>query len=279
MIEKLKEKLDSMIKVFEVLYVLSGVKQSARIMVSEDDYLDIKSFLESYNLCIAGSNFKVLKLDNGAYSNKGERISCDDNRKGHFFMYVAKSDDIITKLQKYEETFDHINLGLTLGYPRCCCNFFQKHSKQQEMKNNDYILPAINNSDGCIYPFYNNFTARYFDLTLISHFPCNFNCQKSLDIGKKNLAVIESHSSEYAGVLRAMLKCGVVYTENYGVFLLRNSRLNGDEIIYDSILGNAENNLSGLLKKNHAIQIKNKHCIQIGSEKITTKNMGFLLFI
>ena len=279
MIEKLKERFDSLLKVFEILYVAEGIKPAARIMVIEDQYKDIKKFLEKFSLYADRADFKTLKLDKGCFSNKGERINIYDKRKGHYFLYLSKNKNLVKKVKEYEEKNDHVKLGLALGYPKCCCKFFDKNSKTQERRFNDYILPALEASNGIIFPFYNNYTARYFDFALLSHFPCNFDCKKSLAIAKKHLTIIEKYSKEYAAIVKGMLKGAVVYTENYGVFLLRNSRISGNEIKYNTIIGNRDNNFSHVLKKSNKVEVTDRHHIRVGGKEIKTKNIGVMFFI
>ena len=83
MIDQLKERFDSLIKVFEILYVIEGIKPVARIMVFEEQYKDIKNFLERYKLHIDNAKFKVLKTEKDHYSNKGEKINIKDITKRH----------------------------------------------------------------------------------------------------------------------------------------------------------------------------------------------------
>ena len=281
MIDELKEKFGSLVKALDILYVIEGAKPCSRIMIDETEYAIVKKFLEKKRLYADKSDFKVLKLDKGNFSNKGEVIDANDGRKGHYFVYVSKDKEIIKKARKYEKDKDNINLGLTLGYPKCCCEFFDDNSRLQEKRFNDYVLPALYNSEGFIFPFQNNYAARYFDLDLLGHFPCNFNCRKSSAIGKRHLKIIEKHSKEYAAILRGMLKGAVVYTENYGVFLLRNCTLsgNGKEIRYNMVMGTASNKLSDLLKANNRIKVIDKHHIKIGTQGLETKNFGVMLFI
>ncbi|MFH2028177.1 MAG: hypothetical protein ABIJ08_03495 [Nanoarchaeota archaeon] len=277
MIERLKQRFDSLLKVFEIIYIIENTKPAARMMVFEDEYNSTRSFLKELNLYIGRSDFKVSKIDSSPYSNKGEIIK--GKEKGYYFAYISKNKDVIKRLKQYEKDKDHINLGLSLGYPKCCCEFFDKQHKTQEKRFNDYILPALENSKGFIFPFYNNVASRYFDLALLSHFPCNFDCKHSIDIAKNNLKVIEKNSEEYSAILRGMLKGGIIYTENYGVFLLRNAKIRDNMIYYESVMGSQNNKMSVLLKSNSQIKIIDKNHIKVEKQDIHTKNIGFMYFI
>jgi len=279
MIQELKQKFGSLAKALDVFYVIQSIKPCSRIMVKEDMYKSVKSSLESYKLFVEKSNFKVLKLDKGDFSNKGERIKLDDERQGYYFVYFSKDKNLAKKANDYEEKEDHINLGLSLGYPKCCCEFFKENAEIQKKKFNDYILPALKNSKGFVFPFYTNCAIRYFDFSLLSHFPCNFNCKESIEIGKKHLTAIEKDSIHVFAELRDMLKSAVIYTENYGIFILREPKIEGSKVSYGIVVGNKENNLSNSLVKHKKLEVIDKNHIRVGDEDIKTDNLGFMFFI
>jgi len=279
MIQELKQKLGSLLKALDVFYVIKDLKPCSRIMVKEEMYEKVKSILNEYKLFVSKSEFKVLRLDDGNFSNKGERIDLSDERKGYYFVYFSKDKNLIDKAKEYEEKDDHINLGLSLGYPKCCCEFFAKNYKSEKERFNDYILAGLRDSEGFVFPFYNNFAIRYFDFSLLSHFPCNFKCEESIKIAKKNLDAIEKDSNEYFASLRDMLKSAVVYTENYGVFVLREPKIEGSTVKYGAVIGDKDNQLAKSLVKFKKFEVIGKNHIKVGGEDIKTKNLGFMFFI
>jgi len=279
MIEILKEKFNSLIDRLELIYVLEGIKPVARLMIKQENYEETKSFLEKHNLYLTKSDFKVIKLDKGPYSNKGEKVSLKDKRIGKYLVYISKNKSDVKKAKKYESDNDHNKLGTILGYPSCCIKFFEKNNKKQEKRFNDYLLTSLNQSKGYIFPFQNNIAARHFDLALLSHFPCNLHCKKSEKQAEERLKIIEKYSTQYEAILHKMLKQSIIYTENYGVFMLKDAKLKDKILTYSGILATKENSLTSLLRTNNKLKIINKNHIKVGKQDIKTENLGVMFFV
>ena len=69
------------------------------------------------------------------------------------------------------------------------------------------LLPALEASKGIRYPFYTNICKRHVDLTLLSHFPCSFNCEKSIEQAKKHLNLIGQIDRNLIMKFSKELKC------------------------------------------------------------------------
>ena len=165
---------------------------------------------------------------------------------------------------------------MALGYPECCAAFFQKYHQEQEKKNNDYVLPTLKESQGFAFPFQTNVAVRFLDLTLLNHFPCNFNCRKSIEIANKNLGIIGKHSAELRNILEGMLKGAVLYTETQGIFALRYASLKGNNLSFQGMMASESNEIYGQIKNSALITIVDKNKIIIKGREIS--NIGFMLF-
>src|SRR3989344_3787926 len=194
MIPQLQQLFHSIIKSLEVLYVIEGVKPCARILVFEDELEKAMNFLNDNKISAAVSDFKVLKqtAQNEFYSDKSVKIDKNSKQKGHFFVYLSKNREAAKKARLMEEDNSHKELGLLLGYPKCCCEFFEKNFNE---KNTDLTLKTLENSDGHEFPLYANIAARHFDVSLLSHFPHNFQCKPSIEIAKNNKKIIRAACS------------------------------------------------------------------------------------
>ena len=276
MLEEMQAIFGSTIKALDVLYVIEGIKPVSRIMVREEDHKNITKLLGKNNLCHKTSNFKIEKTDKTAYSDKGVKIPLKSEKKGSYFLYISKSKEKANKAKNLEEKEKHKELGIELGYPECCSEFFNENFPTESKKNNDYVFPALDNSKGFIFPFYTNIAARHLDLNLISHFPCNFNCKASIEIAKTNLNCIKKYSDEIGRIIRGMLKGAIIYTKERELFLLRNHKLKENILFYSSIISNTNNELAINLKQNKSIEIINKNHIKIGNKEL--KGIGFMLF-
>lgn len=276
MIQKLQQTFHSVIKSLEVLYVIEGNKPCARILVFEDYLEKIIGFLRENQLFFVLSDFKVLKQNQSEfYSDKSIRIQKNAPEKGHFFVYVSKTKNFAEKAKFLEEGNNHTELGLILGYPKCCCDFFEKIFDEE---NTDLTLKILDNSQGYEFPFYNNVAARHFDIALLSHFPHSFSCGPSIEIAKTNLRIIKKFSGKTAEFFSDILQSIVIYTMSEGIFLLRKHEKINSEIIYRDVLTTTKGKLYYLLSSNKKIEIIDKNNFDVGDVNIKGNDYGILVF-
>lgn len=283
MIEELKKVFGTYTRSLETLYLMNGLKRAVRLDASESELKEIKMFCEENSLCIEVSDFKVIKIKDkgkGNYANIAKKAPQNYFGDGLYHAYISKDKTMSRFLKLLENKNDDAAIGQLLGYPKCCIDFFLENKEKQQNLQNDCILPALNNSEGFKFPFYTNYAARYFDFTLLSHFPHDFNCGESMEIAKKNLACIKNHSQELAAKIEAMLKCAVLYTETHGVFIFRECKLEADALKntlkFGTVYSTTKNELFELLNKNKAVEVINKNKIRIG-DKIM-EDIGFMVF-
>jgi hypothetical protein len=274
MFRQVREVFKSNIKALEILCVLNGVKPAARIMVKEEEKERICSFFEANKLFYAAADFKISKQDREkGYSDKAVKVGIGE--RGYYIFYVSKDKEMACKAKEAEGRGEHKELGKLLGYPECCCEFFERYFPEESKRDNDFTMTCLKNSNGFSFPFHTNIAARHFDLALIFHFPCSFNCKDSIELAKKHLFVLEEDDKEAAGMIKGMLRGGVIYSSS-GVFLLRYPELEGNRLHYDGIMGTAKNEMAFLFKNAEYIQIHNKSLIEVGGLEI--KNIGVMLF-
>lgn len=278
--------MEDLIKIFgnktrslEILYLISGIKKAARLDANETELDNIKKFCEENGLHLEISDFKVIKImdeGKGFYSNTVKRVPWNFVGDGLSHVYISKDEAMAKFLKLLENKNDDEAVGKALGYPKCCVDFFVKNKEKQQKIQNDYILPALENSEGLKFPFYLNYAARYFDAALLSHFPHSFNCKKSVNIAKRNLECIQKNSKELAGKIKKMLKCAVLYTENKGVFLFQNYKLDSNTLEFNDIQSTIDNELLQLLNENKRINIVGKNRVNIGGKIL--EDVGFMVF-
>ena len=277
MIPQLQQIFHSITKSLEVLYVIEGAKPCARIMVFEDELENVKKFLSQKELFFQISEFKVLKqnLHSESYSDKSIKLQKNAPQNGHFFVYLSKDKKIAAQAKIAEEKNNHKELGLLLGYPECCCDFFVNNFDE---KNTDLTLKALTNSNGFEFSFYNNIAARHFDITLLSHFPHSYECMPSIEIAKGNIKIIHKHSKQLAEMFSGVLRSLVIYTLEEGIFLIRNHEKIKNGILYSHILSTAKSKLYFLLSANKQLKIINKNSFVVNDVHISGENYGAMIF-
>ncbi len=276
MLNELIKNFKTLTKSLEILYVIEDIKPVSRILIKEKEISQTNNFLKKYNLKTTLSDFKITNnIDaNRTYSDKGMRINKNSIIPGKFFMYISKSIELAEQAKQQEEKNNHLELGRLLGYPKCCREFFEKNFPIESIKNNDYTLTTLKNSIGFKFPFYTNIAIRHLDLTLLSHFPCSFNCEESIKIAKSNLNTIKKHSDNH-NIITSMLKEAVIYTSK-GVFLLKNTRLGDNKLFYEKTIGPENNGIYHSLKSSADLEIINKNNIKIKNQVL--QDIGFMLF-
>ena len=278
-IGELRKTFGNYTRSLEILYLTNNIKKAVRLDANENELEKIRDFCSKEKLCLEISDFKVIKIKDegkGNYSNIAKRASNEHIGDGLYHVYISKDKTISKFLKLLENKNDDEAVGKILGYPKCCIDFFMKNREKQQKLQNDYILPALENSEGFEFPFYTNYAARYFDVTLLSHFPHSFHCGESIKIAKNNFELIKKHSKELADKFGDILKSAVLYTDNSGIFILRDYKFEGSALQFNEIKSTINNELSNLLNKNKRMEIINKNMIKI-DDKIV-ENAGFMLF-
>ena len=260
MFNQLNQILKSKIKSLEFLSLINNLKPSIRILCHEDNQESLLSIINKNKLFFSKSDFKIQKDINNNYSDKSFKITND--KKGYFIFYISKNKT--EELKELEINNNHKELGLKLGYPKCCCDFFNKNFNTN---NTDLTLDILNNSLGYIFPFQTNIAARHFDFNLISHFPCSFNCEESLKIANNNLKLI-NHDFNF-------LKSIILYSKEHGIFLINNYTKEENKIKFNSIKNTSTNKLYYFLNESKEFEIIDKNNIKIQNDLI---NIGVMIF-
>jgi hypothetical protein len=177
MIIKLASIFGSKTKAQEILLLLNDAKDVVRQGFYDNELRAVEDFCNKNNISLVKSSFKVI-LDGAKYSNRGLRVPAD-NKEGMLFVYMSKDELMAAMAAYYEHKGDDRNLGLILGYPECCVNFFLKCFSEN---NPDPVHKPTNP--------YTNLTKRDKDCVILSHFPCSSDCIESIKLAKKYLQVI-----------------------------------------------------------------------------------------
>ena len=277
MLHHIQQIFHSIIKSLEVLYVIEGTKPCARILVFEDDLEKIIDFLRENQLFFALSDFKVIKENKQSefYSDKSLKIQKNALEKGHFFVYLSKDKKIAQEAKIAEADSNHTRLGLLLGYPECCCNFFASNFNDES---SDLTLKILQNSYGFEFQFYNNVAARHFDIALLNHFPHSFDCKPSIEIAKNNLETIKKSLPQLADLFAKTLQSTVIYTFEEGIFLLRKYEKINDEIIYNDILTTIKSKLFYLISSNKKLKIIDRNNFFVNKINIKGSDYGIMIF-
>jgi hypothetical protein len=278
--------LQELLKIFgnrtrslDILYLLEDLKPAVRLDANDYELEFIQDFCQKNSIRMEVSDFRIKKtLDEGKgnFANMVIKVPSDGNFGGLRHLYLSK-DGTIAKFLKSSENWNNDKVvGKILGYPECCIDFFIKNQESQKRVQNDFILPIIENSQGNSFPWLNNIAARYFDLTLLSHFPHSFHCTASLKIAERNLACINKYSVMLAGFIKEELKNPVLYTERQGIYMFKECSYNDGFLNFKGINATQKGILWGLLSKKRELKIVHNQYILVDGSRI--QDSGIMLF-
>lgn len=176
----------SKLKADEVLYLINGIKPVIRQLFFEAELEKVEDLCQKNKLFLVKAPFKVLFLDaEQTFSNKGQRVPLNDVRKGAFVCYISFNEKQANLAALAELQLNDKSLGKLLGYPNCCINYFQENFA---LENPNPVLgeqsTKIQNS------WMLDISRRSEDLEIISHFPCSWNCEKSVEIACNRLNLL-----------------------------------------------------------------------------------------
>ena len=279
MISNLLKIFSNYTRLLEILYLLNDIKKLVRLDANEVELKNIKEFCNKENLNLSVSDFKVIKTvdeGKGSYANTVKKVPVNYSGPGLYHIYISKDKDKTKFLKLLENKNDDKAIGELLGYPKCCIDFYMENKEKQQKIQNDYILPALNNSEGFKFPFYINYAIRYFDITLLSHFPHSLNCKESITIAKNNLQCIKKYSEDLGNKFETMLKGPVLYTEDRGIFMFKDYKFNNNILEFKNVKSTINNELLKLFNNEGKIELLNKNKIKINDKVI--EDIGFMIF-
>lgn len=272
----------------EIILTYEGRKPSCRVCIDNKITDRFRKIYSKYKLFNKLSNFKIIPvrdIGKGGSYNKERRVPLN-SRGGIRYHYLSKIEKNAILAKRFDEVKDSEKFGKILGFPRCCIEFFNHYYKEANSKQGDFILCVLKETiEPPPYNFYNNYAARYFGYSLLSHFPCSFSCKQSAQIAENYRLILEKYSSSWAKNFERIQKSTILYTEYHGIFLFKKYKLKQSTFWYDNneILSTIDNYLFSDLKQGNNIKIVNKNYVIIFSNDnklrdLSGENIGICIF-
>ena len=173
---------------------------------------------------------------------------------------------------------DEGEFGVNLGIPSCCVDFYLTNQDAAYQKQNDYVpLVAANTKDLHSFNFWNNYVSQYFGYSLLSFFPCSFNCNESARFAQNTYDLINSILPIQASQIIHFQKQPILYTEYRGIYLFEGATCSNESVYLEDAT------LHATVPKNSKTldKILNLHSITInGKDKLSfVDNAGEKSFI
>lgn len=209
----------------------------------------------------------------------GFKIRFYDEPVGEIY-YMGKSMDLIERAHKARKEGNYRKLGKILGYPECCINHFLNsfheennrtktlpYSCDNKLKKYDYRInniynPSNHTIEDKLYHYTGNFS--HFKNYFISHVPCSYECEKSLELGKQTEEVLKENFPDYTKNLIQSLRRGFIILDKLE-FVVISFDVEGDRIKYnvDTSSPLVDNRTLAELQDGNYIKIKDRNSITI----------------
>lgn len=258
---------ETMVDAFEVLFVVEDLKPVARIELHENQYAAVRDFCTANGLSLELSFFKILKPDKNApgfdpLNHVAEMVPTDHQAPGTFFAYVSKSPEDAQHARFYEHIRNDERFGELLGYPACCVKFYKDNYAKAAELHDDYCFFSIANTKENPL-FYTNNMLRFFDVALVSHFPCSFECVDSLFQAKRRLEAIRRYNPALADYVADVLRGPVIAHNGTGIHAIKGCRKKDDRIYYKDVWLTSPNPMHNLLLSGNNVHLVHRNHVKI----------------
>ncbi|MCP4136719.1 MAG: hypothetical protein GY754_37465 [bacterium] len=189
---------------------------------------------------------KTLERYNIYYDTLDE--SFDVNKKNNTFI-LSKDRQCIKQAQDAYAVDDFRTIGLLLGYPACCVEWFLDKVFEDVLVPLTFVVREVYlNSKKLLWPLNNvtNFDGRIarvpkeyedtipFSFTsLISHVPCSYDCKQSLDIAERNYLLSKKYDRDNFYQLQLLQK-PIFYVDDYN-FIVFEGNSGENKITYSKV--------------------------------------------
>jgi hypothetical protein len=192
----------------ELISILSGLKPAMRQVGNGSLAERLRAMAADLGLAFDQSEFALGKgYATGCITHSAQRLKHRPLKDDLRYVYIG-ADPMATKLAKAFDVRDNKRFGAALGYPSCCTSFFQEHYGSAHP---DLVTDTAPPARGRYEPRINN-ACRHFGYRLISHFPCRWDCETSLEKADKILAELERQDQALAAETMEVLNRDVFYS-------------------------------------------------------------------
>ena len=149
------------------------------------------------------------------YSGFSHRVRPADPNDPRRMTYavISKNPDIADKMEEAENEMDgrerHDMVGNLLGFPDCCRDFFNKDWVDRGIRDPMYEISCNSDSAEVVDGDRNHIRIpdanpgacvlwRYFGLSFITHMPCSWDCENSIELARERYRIMAENGYEEA---------------------------------------------------------------------------------
>ena len=271
----------------ELLLAAAGVKVS-RLSVSDGELQFLSCLADRFGFFLLASDERYLPrrdVGKGNYCNAFERLVGPDETRGLRNVYIASDKSLVEDAKLLEKAVDDELFGALLGIPHCCRNAYQRFLPIASAKQFDLMPLVLENTPGPLsYDPCLNYPSVYFGRSLLSFFPCSFQCTGAGTVARSTYGMLAECDEAWATSFLDLQRSNILYTEYQGVHLFRQP-LVGGWIRYgpDDFISTEPTELAALIRRGDRLEVCGKRLAHIysGAERIATlqgEDIGVCVF-
>lgn len=176
------------------------------------------------------------------FSHKHYETSID-NPNRITYAVISQDEDVVEHVKQVEQEEQgrdlHDVVGEYLGFPQCCRDHFDEvwtkrgviDPMYEVSCNSDNVVQLDDDGHELLIEDPNpgaNVMWRYFGLSFVTHIPCSWDCEGSIDIARERYRIMtENGYQEAADALSEWLNSPHVWDSYHGITNVRNKHVTG----------------------------------------------------
>lgn len=182
---------------------------------SSPDLIAVKYGIKKVTRIPCNNLNEFWELKKGLERNLLKVVCSDEKLFGKLNMYISKFENLAEKAKEIDPSFKIINhnknfedilddvyqFGELLSYPQCCIKKYIENVSKNVKVSKDSLKVSIK-----INFLFNNILNGVSNHYLSFHFPCSFDCEKTLDYQRKIFNKIEEVSPHFAKEIKQYLQ-------------------------------------------------------------------------
>ena len=198
----------------ELIQLLEDLRCVCRITRPIANEESLKTALSKVGLTYIRSPYPIKPLDNYHQLAGFDLLARPDESIGttNYMYYISKSESLAV-LAAASETQNPELQGQLYGYPPCCVAFFRANFTAKNKDLISHIGKAHSQPS-----FFINRLAMITEVSLISHFPCCWDCEKSIQLARNTYKALQKVKPDLADRCLEIQNNNVFYSPSAVIF-------------------------------------------------------------
>lgn len=183
------DRLSGLRQHIEWLSLIEGVRPALYQHVPSNKLLEKMADAAKHGFVVTPIAQVNVKKDYSAISSAPPE-PFDPNAPWEYRVLITKPEVVSRIMDTPDIASNDQVLGEILGYPQCCREFFARTWGAQQVDTTWDQYAETGNANG---PVEANILWRWMGIRWVSHLPCSFQCEATVDIGRKTREAMKKH--------------------------------------------------------------------------------------